>query len=218
MKFHREGSKIMIGLFVVLTLINVALALLIDNAWIGPSVGIASLIIFILVAQFFRVPKKHMNAADNEVVCPADGKVVAIEEVHESEFLNRKAIQISVFMSPLNVHVNYNPISGVVKYFKYHEGLYLVAWHPKSSTDNERTTVVTEDAQGRQVLFRQIAGAVARRICWYVEEGSEVDQGQEFGFIKFGSRVDILLPSDSEVKVKIGDKVKGVETILARLN
>ncbi len=140
-----------------------------------------------------------------------------IEEVEETEFLNKRAIQISVFMSPLNVHVNYNPLTGVIKYFKYHPGLYLVAWHPKSSTDNERTTLVTQDPKRRQVLFRQIAGAVARRICWYVKEGDQVEQGEEFGFIKFGSRIDIFLPLNSDIKVKIGDKVKAVETILATL-
>ena len=184
---------------------------------ITSSTLFVSLIIFILVAQFFRVPKRTLAAGPDELISPADGKVVTIEEIYESEYLDCKAIQISVFMSPINVHVNFNPISGVVKYFKYHEGLFLVAWHPKSSTDNERTTVVTEDSKGRKVLFRQIAGAVARRICWYVKEGDKVDQGKEFGFIKFGSRVDIMVPLESEIKVKIGDKVKGVETVLAKL-
>jgi phosphatidylserine decarboxylase len=217
MTFHREGNKIILGLFIVLTLINSALSIWVGNQIITATALFASLIVFILVAQFFRVPKKTLSAAADEVVSPADGKVVAIEEVFESEYLETKAIQVSVFMSPLNVHVNFNPISGVVKYFKYHKGLYLVAWHPKSSTDNERTTVVTEDAKGRKVLFRQIAGAVARRICWYVKEGDQVEQGKEFGFIKFGSRVDILLPIGSEIKVKIDDKVKGIETVLAKL-
>lgn len=217
MTFHREGSKIILGLFVILTLINLALAYWIGNQIVTSSALFASLIIFILVAQFFRVPKKTLSAGPDELVSPADGKVVAIEEVHESEFLKCQAIQISVFMSPLNVHVNFNPITGVIKYFKYHKGLYLVAWHPKSSTENERTTVVTEDSMGRKVLFRQIAGAVARRICWYVKEGDQVEQGEEFGFIKFGSRVDILVPVGTEIKVKIGDKVKGVETVLAKL-
>lgn len=217
MTFHREGNKIIFCLFIVLTLINSALSIWVGNQIVTATALFASLIIFILVAQFFRVPKKTLYAAADDVVSPADGKVVAIEEVFESEYLETKAIQVSVFMSPLNVHVNFNPISGVVKYFKYHKGLYLVAWHPKSSTDNERTTVVTEDAKGRKVLFRQIAGAVARRICWYVKEGEQVEQGKEFGFIKFGSRVDILLPISSEIKVKIGDKVKGVETVLAKL-
>lgn len=217
MTFHREGNKIIFSFFIVLTLINSALSIWVGNQIVTATALFASLIIFILVAQFFRVPKKTLSATADDVVSPADGKVVAIEEVFESEYLETKAIQVSVFMSPLNVHVNFNPISGVVKYFKYHKGLYLVAWHPKSSTDNERTTVVTEDAKGRKILFRQIAGAVARRICWYVKEGEQVEQGKEFGFIKFGSRVDILLPISSEIKVKIGDKVKGVETVLAKL-
>ena len=217
MTFHREGSKIILGLFIVLTLINVALEYWGGNQIVTSSTLFVSLIIFILVAQFFRIPKRTLAAGPDELISPADGKVVTIEETYESEYLDCKAIQISVFMSPINVHVNFNPISGIVKYFKYHEGLFLVAWHPKSSTDNERTTVVTEDSKGRKVLFRQIAGAVARRICWYVKEGDKVEQGKEFGFIKFGSRVDIMVPLESEIKVKIGDRVKGVETVLAKL-
>jgi phosphatidylserine decarboxylase len=151
------------------------------------------------------------------VLCPADGKVVVIEETEEPEFLKDKRIQVSVFMSPVNVHVNRNPISGVVKYFKYHPGKYLVAWHPKSSTENERTTVVTENKVGQQVLFRQIAGALARRIVWYVKEGDKVEQGEQFGFIKFGSRVDVFLPLGSKINVEIGEVVKGGTTILAEL-
>ena len=151
------------------------------------------------------------------MLCPADGKVVVIEETTETEYLKDKRIQISVFMSPINVHINRNPISGVVKYFKYHPGKYLVAWHPKSSTENERTTVVTENSAGTPVLFRQIAGALARRIVWYVKEGDTVTQGDQFGFIKFGSRVDIFLPLGTNVKVAIGEVVKGGKTILAEL-
>lgn len=150
-------------------------------------------------------------------MCPADGKVVVIEEVEESEYFKDKRIQISIFMSPLNVHANYNPISGIVKYVKYHPGLFLVAWHPKSSTDNERSTMVTEHKNGQEVLFRQIAGAVARRICYYVREKQEVTTGQEFGFIKFGSRIDILLPLDAKIDVQIGDKVKAKLTKIGEL-
>ncbi|HEX3384203.1 MAG TPA: phosphatidylserine decarboxylase family protein, partial [Mucilaginibacter sp.] len=148
---------------------------------------------------------------------PADGKVVVIEEADEPEFLKDRRIQISVFISPVNVHVNRNPIGGVVKYFQYHKGKYLVAWHPKSSTENERTTIAIENKSGVTVLFRQIAGAMARRIVWYVKEGDKVEQGKQFGFIKFGSRVDVFLPLGTNVKVGIGEVVKGGRTVLAEL-
>jgi len=163
------------------------------------------------------VPKRIITSDENLVICPADGKVVVIEETTETEYLKDKRIQVSIFMSPLNVHINWYPISGVVKYFKYHKGKYLVAWHPKSSTDNERTTVVVENSKGVSVLFRQIAGAVARRIICYSKPGTEVSQSTEFGFIKFGSRVDVFLPLGSEIKVNINDKVVGSKTVLAVL-
>ena len=178
---------------------------------------ILSFLLFIIILQFFRNPKLTINSDEKSVLCPADGKVVVIEEADETEYLKDRRIQLSVFMSPVNVHVNRNPISGVVKYFKYHPGKYLVAWHPKSSTENERTTVVTENSAGVLVLFRQIAGALARRIVWYVKAGDKVTQGQEFGFIKFGSRVDIFLPLGSTIKVGLGEVVKGGRTILAEL-
>jgi phosphatidylserine decarboxylase len=143
--------------------------------------------------------------------------VVVIEEVEEPEYFKGKRKQVSIFMSPLNVHVNFNPISGIVSYFKYHPGKYLVAWHPKSSTENERTTCVVKHENGTEILFRQIAGALAKRICWYVKEGDAVTQGQEFGFIKFGSRIDIYLPLDAEICVNIGDKPVGSETVIAKL-
>jgi phosphatidylserine decarboxylase len=151
------------------------------------------------------------------VVSPADGKVVVIEEVDADEYFDGKRLQISVFMSPFNVHVNRNPVAGIVRYFKYHPGKYLVAWHPKSSTENERTTVVIETPQKKQVLFKQIAGALAKRIVWYIKEGQLVEQGAEMGFIKFGSRVDLLLPLDAKVKVQLNQKVKGGKTILAEI-
>ena len=171
----------------------------------------------VLIIQFFRVPKRSVEAGDKEIICPADGKVVAIEEVEETEYFKEKRIQVSIFMSPLNVHVNFNPISGDVTYAKYHPGLFLVAWHPKSSTDNERTTFVIKHASGQEVLFRQIAGAVARRICYYIQKGDKVNVGNEFGFIKFGSRVDLLLPIDTEICVKIGDKVTAQKTKIGTL-
>ena len=148
-------------------------------------------------------------------MCPADGKVVVIEETEETEYFHDRRLQVSIFMSPTNVHVNRNPISGIVSYFKYHPGKFLVAWHPKSSTENERTTVVVKKANGVEVLFRQIAGALARRIVWYVKEEQTVTQGDEFGFIKFGSRVDLFLPIGTKVNVQIGDKVVGGKTIIA---
>lgn len=179
---------------------------------------IASLIILLLVVQFFRVPNRQLTQHEAQVIAPADGTVVVIEETDEDEYFKGRRRQISIFMSPLNVHVNRNPVSGIVKYFKYYPGKYLVAWHPKSSTENERTTVVIQAANGVEVLFRQIAGAVARRIVWYVKEGQPVEQGSEMGFIKFGSRVDVFVPLDADVKVNIGDRMRGGVTVLAELN
>jgi phosphatidylserine decarboxylase len=180
-------------------------------------VYIFSFLLFVIIVQFFRSPKFPITISEKEVLCPADGKVVVIEEATETEYLKDKRIQLSVFMSPVNVHVNRNPVSGVVKYFKYNPGKYLVAWHPKSSTENERTTIVIENSKGVSILFRQIAGAMARRIVWYVKEGDQVEQGQQFGFIKFGSRVDVFLPRGSTVKVELGQVVKGGRTVLAEL-
>ncbi len=178
---------------------------------------LASLIVFGLVVQFFRIPRRKLTIDERQVVAPADGTVVVIEETVEGEYFNRPRRQVSIFMSPLNVHVNRNPVTGTVRYFKYYPGKYLVAWHPKSSTENERTSIVIELANGVEVLLRQIAGAMARRIVWYVKEGQDVQQGAELGFIKFGSRVDMFLPLDAEVKVKIGQKTKGGVTIVAEL-
>jgi phosphatidylserine decarboxylase len=173
--------------------------------------------LFVIILQFFRSPAITVIKNDQHVICPADGKVVVIEETEETEFLKDKRIQVSVFMSPINVHINRNPISGIVKYYRYHPGKFLVAWHPKSSTENERTTVVIENKAGVSVLFRQIAGALARRIVCYSKEGQEAVQGEEFGFIKFGSRVDLFLPLGTEIKVGLGETVKGGITVLAHL-
>jgi phosphatidylserine decarboxylase len=186
--------------------------------WLFLLLSLGALVMAYLIIQFFRVPNRVFSFTDNDILCPADGKVVVIEEVTESEYFKDRRIQVSIFMSPMNVHVNYNPISGLMKYVKYHPGLFLVAWHPKSSTDNERTTMVIEHSSGKEVLFRQIAGAVARRICYYVQPGQTVKTGDEFGFIKFGSRVDILLPLDCKINVKIGDMVKAKLTKLGELN
>jgi phosphatidylserine decarboxylase len=170
-----------------------------------------------MIIQFFRVPKRDSVFKDNEVVCPADGKIVVIEEVEETEYFNDKRIQISIFMSPTNVHANFNPVSGEIVYAKYHPGKFLVAWHPKSSTENERTTIVTKTNHGAEVLFRQVAGALARRICFYVKKGQLVQAGSEFGFIKFGSRIDLYLPLSAKVNVTLNQKVKGQITKLAEL-
>jgi phosphatidylserine decarboxylase len=186
--------------------------------WLFLLLSLGALVMAYLIIQFFRVPSRVFSFTDNDILCPADGKVVVIEEVTESEYFKDRRIQVSIFMSPMNVHVNYNPISGLIKYVKYHPGLFLVAWHPKSSTDNERTTMVIEHSSGKEVLFRQIAGAVARRICYYVQPGQTVKTGDEFGFIKFGSRVDVLLPLDCKINVKIGDTVKAKLTKLGELN
>ena len=172
-------------------------------------------VFFILILQFFRDPKRNTNLDDDHVIAPADGKVVVIEEVFENEYFKGKKRQISIFMSPLNVHVTRYPISGLVKYSKYHPGKYLVAWHPKSSVDNERTTIVVENPSIGEILYRQIAGAVARRIVNYAEEGQQVIQGEDAGFIKFGSRIDIFVPLDMKIRVELDQKTKGGETIIA---
>ena len=216
MTIHREGHRILITLLIVLAIINVSVVVLLPEANLALMlVGIASFIVFILVLQFFRSPSRTQNLGDDWVLCPADGKIVAIEEVDEPEYYKGKRKQVSVFMSPLNVHVNRYAISGTVTYFKYHAGLYLIASHPKSSTENERTTLVVEHGS-RSVLLRQIAGAVARRIVTYAKVGDKASQGGEFGFIKFGSRVDIFMPLDAEVQVKLGEVVKGGITIIAK--
>ncbi|MBM3918249.1 MAG: phosphatidylserine decarboxylase family protein [Sphingomonadales bacterium] len=172
-------------------------------------------VVLILVVQFFRNPGRQTPVDPRHIISPADGKVVILEEVEEPEYFIGKRLQISVFMSPLNVHVNRSPVTGTVRYYRYHPGDYLVAWHPKSSTLNERTTVVVETDKGELVLFRQIAGALARRIVCYIKEGNRVTQGGEYGFIKFGSRVDVFLPPGTPARVKPGDVVRGGESILA---
>jgi phosphatidylserine decarboxylase len=203
-------------MLIVLAAINAALYLNYGSNIAVKLTGSASVIIFLLVLQFFRNPIFTITTDDKHVIAPADGKVVVIEETTEEEFLKDRRIQISIFMSPVNVHVNRTPVKGVVEFFKYHAGKYLVAWHPKSSTENERTTMVVKTPSGVPVLVRQIAGAVARRIKWYVTEGQSLEQGEEFGFIKFGSRVDIFLPLGTKILVKEGDKTKGGRTILAQ--
>ncbi len=220
MKIHKEGFGIIFMTVVICSIIETLVLFFGLNSWANLSLITLSLItlgIFVLVVQFFRLPSRKNNYEDGIVLCPADGKVVVIEEVEETEYFNDRRIQISIFMSPLNVHANFNPVSGVVQYAKYHPGKFLVAWHPKSSTDNERTTFVTKTASGKEVLFRQIAGALARRICYYVKSGQNVEGGQEFGFIKFGSRIDLFLPLDANISVQLNQKVKGQLTKIADL-
>ncbi len=214
-RIHKEGHRILIGLALVLVVLN----LLVFSFWemLLPITGVGSSILFLLVLQFFRNPIREVLIPDaNVIYAPADGKIVTIERTEESEYFQDQRLQISIFMSPTNVHVNRNPISGKVNYFRYHPGRYLVAWHPKSSSENERTTVVIDNGQD-EILLRQIAGAMAKRIVNYVEEGEQVEQGEDMGFIKFGSRVDLFLPLDAKLEVNLGQKVKGNRTIIARL-
>lgn len=216
MFIHREGYKIILTTLLIMAAVNTALFLLLpEQHWIPLVVLGISVIVLGLVLQFFRNPKRNTKANSNQIICPADGKVVVIEEVDDEEFFKEKCLQISVFMSPFNVHVNRYPISGIVKRVRYYEGLYLVAWHPKSSTANERSVILMETFKGQKVVVKQIAGAVARRIVYYCEEGDNAIQGNEFGFIKFGSRVDLLLPLGTKVNVQLNQVVKGGETILA---
>lgn len=220
MKLHREGFTIIgVGLLILgaIQALNYWLYTSLGWTWLFLLLSLGVVVMAVLIIQFFRVPKRSFSCTENDVLCPADGKVVVIEEVEELEYFKDKRIQVSIFMSPLNVHANFNPISGIIKYVKYHAGLFLVAWHPKSSTDNERTTIVVEHENGQEILHRQIAGAVARRICYYVQEGDRVEAGSEYGFIKFGSRIDVILPLGTKVNVNIGDKVQGQVTKLATL-
>ena len=215
MKIHREGYRYII----------IATILWIGLGWLAghfiPVMWLAGIITFILflawfwVVAFFRLPSRNFVHGEDKIIAPADGKVVVIERTQENEYFHDERIQVSIFMSPLNVHINRHSVSGIVKYFKYHPGKYLVAWHPKSSTENERTTVVVKTDNNQKVLFRQIAGAVARRICYYCKAGDHAEQGSEMGFIKFGSRVDIFLPLTAKINSKLNDVVKGGETVIA---
>lgn len=218
MSIHREGRTLLFWLLLILVAINFGL-----NRWIPEQetilnvILLVSIVLYLLILQFFRNPFLQLPNEEKLVFAPADGKVVVIEETTETEYLNDRRKQVSIFMSPLNVHVNRSPVAGIVEFFKYHPGKYLVAWHPKSSTENERTTMVITQKSGAKILVRQIAGALARRIKWYVKEGTPLAQGGEFGFIKFGSRVDVYLPLDAEILVSLDEKTKGGRTPIARL-
>ena len=216
MKIHKEGSKSIAWATILFGAINIISFYFISYS--SPALSwvifIVTLALLLFIISFFRIPNRKLTVQDNAVVAPADGKVVAIEEVQADEYFTDRRIQVSIFMSPLNVHVNRNPVSGEILYSQYHKGKYLVAWHPKSSTENERHSVVYQ-ANGKQLLVKQIAGALAKRIVNYLQQGQQVKQTEEMGFIKFGSRVDILLPLDAKVQVKIGDKAKGGVTVVA---
>ena len=218
-KIHREGQNIIVVLLLILLAINIPAYLFMELKWIPITLSVISVITFALVVNFFRLPQRHFKGdSDGVVVSSVDGKVVALEEVYEGEYLHKNVIQLSVFMSVFNVHANWVPLKGTVKYVKHHAGRFLAAYLPKSSTDNERSAIVIEsDKNGEDVLVRQIAGAIARRIVTYVEGGDQVDIDDFIGFIKFGSRVDIYLPLDSEILVKLGDITTGGITPIARL-
>lgn len=213
--FHKEGFKIIIAAFAIIASGILLAKVYIDNFYIEKAVQVALLILLVAILQFFRNPKRATILNDAHIIAPVDGKVVVIEEVYEKEYFKDKRIQVSIFMSPINVHVTRYALGGVVKYSKYHPGKYLVAWHPKASEENERTTIVIENPTYGQVLYRQIAGAMAKRIVNYAKVGETVVQGSDAGFIKFGSRVDLFLPLDSELKIKLHQKVKGGIDIIA---
>lgn len=215
--FHKEGKGIILTTFFIVVALVIAAQYVFTPEWLRIAVQVAALFVLILILQFFRNPKRVVTPNFDEILAPVDGKVVVIEEVEETEYFNEKRKQISIFMSPVNVHVTRYAASGTITFSKYHPGKYLVAWHPKSSTENERTTVVIRTPKFGEILYRQIAGALARRIVNYAEEGEQVVQGQDAGFIKFGSRVDLFLPVDSQICVKLNQKVTGAKTCIAML-
>ena len=216
MTIHREGYKILlVALFLVLAINHAVFRWLNWPDWANYTVLGFTVFIFLVILQFFRNPIFTVSKNTKHILAPVDGKVVVIENTQEGEYFKDERIQVSIFMSPINVHVNRTPVGGVVSYFKYHAGKYLVAWHPKSSTENERTTTVVKMDNGVEVLFRQIAGALAKRICWYIREGDSIEQGAEFGFIKFGSRVDIFLPVGTKIVAELNQVTKGGRTVIA---
>ena len=215
--FHKEGFKIIINTFLLCAAIALLAEYWIDHYWIEKSVQILSMVILVLVLQFFRNPKRVTSLNEKHIISPVDGKVVIVEEVYEKEYFKDQRLQVSIFMSPLNVHVTRYAISGLVLFSKYHPGKYLVAWHPKSSELNERTTVVVENKSAGKILYRQIAGALARRIVNYAKVGDQAVQGADAGFIKFGSRVDLFLPIGMRITVKKDQIVKGGVNCIAEV-
>ena len=215
MKIHPEGYIIILVVFLLLAGINIVIRYFWPYQWLTILMAIVSFVFFCLVVWFFRNPARPLTLDNHQIFAPADGKIVVIEEVEETEYFHDRRIQVSIFMSPLNVHVNRYPVSGEVTYTKYHPGKYLVAWHPKSSLLNERSTVVIKTPNGQEILIRQIAGAVARRIVTYSKTGEQVVQGTDLGFIKFGSRVDVFLPLDANINVELEQISKGNQTVIA---
>lgn len=217
-KIHREGKSILLSIFAVLVLVNVLTFQFVSSQIVFLAVLVVTLVAYILISTFFRNPRRYaVQPKDTQVYSPVDGKVVVIEQVHEPEYFNAPMRQISVFMSPTNVHVTRYPVSGTIEYSKYHPGKKLVAWHPKSSLENERTTVVIDNSKLGKILYRQVAGAMARRIVNYAMVGQHVGRGADSGFIKFGSRVDVFIPLDFEVSVSLGQHVRGGETVIAEM-
>lgn len=216
MKIHKEGYKIILVSFLLFASICLGFWFISSLVWLNCAICTALGILFLLIVWFFRYPKREVINPSDDVLCPADGTIVIIEEVEEPEYFKDKRLQVSIFMSPLNVHVNRYAVGGEIVYTKYHPGKYLVAWAPKSSLINERATIVVRTDTGKEVLIRQIAGFIARRIVTYSKVGDKVKQGNDLGFIKFGSRVDLFLPLNADIKVKIGDKVKGNITVIAQ--
>ena len=216
MTIHKEGYKIIAISVIIFGVINLSFFYFFSYAspFLGAVIFIITLLLLLFIISFFRIPKRKLTVREDAIIAPADGKVVAIEEVQADEYFTDRRIQVSIFMSPLNVHVNRNPVSADVAYSQYHKGKYLVAWHPKSSIENERHSVVYRK-DGKEILVKQIAGAMAKRIINYLQTGQKVKQSEEMGFIKFGSRVDLLLPLDIRVEVKIGDKTQGGVTVIA---
>lgn len=212
--FHKEGYKIILISTIIIGVGIILIENFVSINWLNKLLAVSLLLFYIIILQFFRNPKRKTTLNDSAIIAPVDGKVVVIEEVFEKEYFNDQRIQVSIFMSPLNVHVTRYPVSGLVKFSKYHPGKFLVAWHPKSSEENERTTVVIENKTYGDVLYRQIAGALAKRIVNYAKPNMQVIQGEDAGFIKFGSRVDLFLPLNTKIKVNLNDKVKGgIQTI-----
>ena len=214
--FHKEGTpSILLAIAFTATALLLSDHFIVDNFWLTKSIQVIAFLLLVIVLQFFRNPKRTVIINENHIIAPVDGKVVVIEEVYESEYFKDKRIQVSIFMSPINVHVTRYGLSGIVKFSKYHPGKFLVAWHPKASEENERTTVVVENKTFGAILYRQIAGALARRIVNYAQEGMQVVQGTDAGFIKFGSRVDIFLPLGTPINVVLNQKAIGGKTIIA---
>lgn len=215
-QFHKEGAKsIFLAMFITVVIVIAADQLLKEEYWIQKGIQVLALLLLIIVLQFFRNPNRTISAQERTIVAPVDGKVVVIEEVMENEYFKEKRLQVSIFMSPINVHVTRYAMSGKINFSKYHPGKFLVAWHPKASEENERTTIVIENDTFGEILYRQIAGALAKRIVNYAKEGEMVMQGDDAGFIKFGSRVDLFLPIGTVLNVKLNEKVKGNQTIIA---